>query len=190
MRKIIPLLIGVLCLAVVVPAVWASTTPPPADTLKVDYFSNANTATAPDGTLRITNPGTEGNSAGNVWTAIYVFDPNQELSECCECFLSPDDLRTLSVNADLTSNPLTGNVLTNGLIKIVSTTGPNAAKLYPTPAIRAWTTHIQNSTFAVTETASQDATLSATEVTRLQRECSAILVDGSGHGICTCGTGD
>lgn len=186
MRKIVPLLVGVLCLAVVVPAVLAQTAPPP-DTLKVDYFSNANTASAPDGTLRITNPNTIG---GNIYAAIYVFAPDQEMTECCACRLSPDGLRTLSVDTDVTSNPLTGVILTTGLVKIVSTTGPTPLKLYPTAAIRAWTTHIQNSTFAITETASQDATLSTAEVTRLQQECNSIHLDGSGHGVCTCGTGD
>ena len=138
----------------------ASAQAPPADTLKVDYFANANTAGAPDGTLRITNPGTNG---GNIYAAIYVFDPQQELTECCTCILTPDGLRTLSVNADLTSNPLTGVTLTTGLIKIVSSTGPSASKLFPTAAIRSWTTHIQNSNFSETETASQDATLSSAE---------------------------
>ncbi|HUO26599.1 MAG TPA: hypothetical protein VMU61_13110 [Candidatus Aquilonibacter sp.] len=187
MSRTTSLVVCLLTLALCVGSGWASTTPPPADTLKVDYFSNANTAGAPDGTLRLTNPGTNG---GNVWAAIYVFDPQQELTECCECYLSPDGLRTLSVNSDLTGNPLTGVTLQTGLIKIVSTTGPSAAKLYPTPAIRSWTTHVQNGNFDVTETASQDATFSGTEQTRLQRECSAIQLTGSGHGICRCGSGD
>ncbi|MGA8868576.1 MAG: hypothetical protein WB510_16490 [Candidatus Sulfotelmatobacter sp.] len=187
MRQTVVLLTCVLCIAVLTSVAWASTAPPPADTLKVDYFSNANTASAPDGTVRLTNPGTSG---GNLYAAIYVFDPQQELTECCECFLSPDGLRTLSVNSDLTSNPLTSVILTTGLIKVVSTTGTSASKLYPTPAIRSWTTHIQNSNFAVTETASQDATLSSAEVSRLQSECSSIQRVGSGHGICSCGTGD
>jgi len=176
-----------LALALCAGSAMASTAAPPADTLKVDYFSNANTAGAPDGTVRLTNPGTSG---GNIWAAIYVFDPQQELTECCECFLSPDGLRTLSVNADLTSNPLTGVTLSTGLIKIVSTTGTNPARLAPTPAIRSWATHIQNANFAVTETASQDATLSAAEVGRLNIQCFAVQLDGSGHGICSCGTGD
>ncbi len=179
----------------------ASTTPPP-DTLKVDYFANANTAGAPDGTVRLTNPGTIQSVSGtggynsvNICAAIYVFDPNQELSECCSCFLSPDGLRTLSVNVDLTGNPLTGVVLGTGLIKVVSTPTyknycPLPTSLYPTPAIRAWATHIQNSNFAITETASQDATLSSAEVSRLQAECYAIQLDGSKKGVCTCGTGD
>jgi hypothetical protein len=187
MTRTTSLVVSLLVLTLGVASAWASTAPPPADTLKVDYFSNANTAGAPDGTLRLTNPGTSG---GNIYAALYVFDPQQELTECCECFLSPDGLRTLSVNADLTSNPLTGVTLKTGLIKIVSTTGISASKLYPTPAIRSWTTHIQNSNFALTETASQDATLSSAEVTRLQRECSAVQLDGSGHGICSCGMGD
>lgn len=189
MRQTVVLLICVLCVAVLTPAAWAVT--PPADTLKVDYFANANNSSSsvPVGTVRLTNPGTSG---GNVFAAIYVFDPNQELSECCECQLSPDGLATLSVNADLTSNPLTGPpLLTTGLIKIVSTTGTSASKLAPTPAIRSWATHIQGTTSsaAVTETASQDATLSSTEESRLDNECSAIQRDGSGQGICTCGTG-
>ena len=60
------------------------------------------------------------------------------------------------------------------------TTGPDVIE----PAIRAWTTHIQNSNFAITETASPDATLSAQEVVRLRNQCYAIVLDGSGKGIC------
>jgi hypothetical protein len=73
-------------------------TTPPADTLKVDYFSNANTSGAPDATVRLTNPGT---AAGNMCASMFVFDENQELTECCSCLLTPDGLRTLSVNVDL-----------------------------------------------------------------------------------------
>jgi hypothetical protein len=170
----------------------ATTTPPPADTLKVDYFANANTAGAPDATVRITNPGTAG---GGLCAAIYVFDVNQEMTECCSCYVSPDGLRTLSVNTDLTSNPLTGVILSTGAIKIVSTranstTCPNPTNLTPTAGVRAWATHIQNSNFTITEDVSPDATFSATEQNRLQTECVSIHTDGSGHGICSCGTGD
>ncbi len=173
---------------------WAGTsaTTPSTDTLKVDYFSNANTAGAPDATVRLDNPGTSG---GNICAAIYVFDAQQEMSECCSCLLTPDGLRTLSVNGDLTSNPLTGVTLTTGVIKLVSTTVPGACPAYPytitpTPALRAWVTHIENNNFAVTETNAADATLSANEVTRLQGQCRAIWLDGSGAGRCSCGTGD
>lgn len=182
---------------------WAGsgplTTAPPVgitDVLKVDYFSNANTAGAPDGTVRITHPGT---AAGNICSYIFVFDQYQEMSECCGCLNTPDGLATLSINNDLTSNPLTGVTLSTGLIKYLSvspignacplpgqTTGSDVIE----PAIRAWTTHIQNSNFAITETASPDATLSAQEVVRLRNECYAIVLDGSGKGICSCGSGD
>jgi hypothetical protein len=165
---------------------------PPADTLKVDYFVNANTTGAPDGTLRLSNPGT---AAGNVCANIFVFDAFQELSECCSCLLSPDGLRTLSVNTDLTGNPLTGTSLNTGVIKIVSTTltvgaCPLPTNLNPVPALRAWGTHVQNSGFLETETGSQDATLSTGEVSRLKAECNVVRLDGSGAGICSCGTGD
>jgi hypothetical protein len=190
MRRITMLVVCTLALTLCVGYAAAQT--PAADTLKVDYFSNANTGSAPDGTVRVTNPGTAGN---NLCAAIFVVDPEQELSECCSCLVTPDGLRTLSVNTDLTGNPLTGVKLTTGAIKLVSTPTrgnlcPTPSAFTPTPAIRAWATHIQNSSFAITETASQDATLSAAEVGRLERECSGIVLDGSGRGICTCGTGD
>jgi len=39
---------------------------------------------------------------------IYVLDAYQEMTECCACAESPNGLRTLSVNKNLTNNPLTG----------------------------------------------------------------------------------
>src|SRR5579863_6888902 len=87
------------------------------DLLKVNYFSNANTAGAPDGTVRISNPGSP---TGELCAQVYVFDPYQEMSECCACLVTPDGLRTLSVNTDLTSNPLTGVTLQTGVVSIVS----------------------------------------------------------------------
>jgi len=192
MKRITMLVVCTLALALSVGYAAAAITTPPADTLKVDYFANANTAGAPDGTVRIDNPGTAG---GDLCAAIFVFDVNQEMSECCSCLVTPDGLRTLSVNTDLTSNPLTGKILETGVIKIVSTkadgtTCPNPTSLSPTASVRAWATHIQNSNFTVTETSSQDATLSATEQGNLQNECVAIHKDGSGSGVCSCGTGD
>ena len=192
MRRTTMLVVCTIALALCAGSAWAAVTTPGPDTLKVDYFANANTAGAPDGTYRLTNPGTAG---GSLCAAIYVFDPNQELSECCSCYLSPDGLRTLSVNTDLTGNPLTGVILSTGVVKIVSTPTrggvcPLPTSLTPTAGIRSWGTHIQNSNFAITETASQDATLSAAEVSRLQCECYAIQLDGSQKGVCTCGTGD
>lgn len=195
MRRTTMLVLCTLALALCTASAWAgepTVTTPPADTFKVEYFSNANTAGAPDATVRLTNPGTSG---GNVCANIFVFDANQELSECCSCFLSPDGLRTLSVNTDLTDNPLTGVTLNTGVIKLISTTltggsCPLPTRINATPALRAWGTHIQNGSFAITEDNAQDATLSTGEVNRLQSECRAVQLDGSGKGICSCGTGD
>jgi hypothetical protein len=183
-----------LILALVVFAGMAQAqTAPVSSPYRVDYFSNANTGGAPDGTLRLDNDGAAG---GNLCAAIFVFDSNEELSECCSCLETPDGLRTLSINTDLTANPLTGVVLKTGVIKIVAeaTVGgtcpvPNKVATVTAGEIQGWATHIQNTNYAETETASQVSTLSATEQTRLARQCGAILAVGSGSGICTCGTG-
>jgi|SRR5271166_1385309 len=182
---------GVCALALVFCAGFAAaaTTPPP-DTLKVDYFANANVY-GYDSTVRMINPGTAG---GSLCADIYVFDSYQELSECCSCLISPDGLLTLSVYFDLTDNPLTDVYLSTGVIKVVSSSPKGGTCLFPstltpTAGLRSWATHLQTN-FVTTETASQDATLSSAEVLRLQRECYGIQLDGSSSGICTCGTGE
>src|ERR1700681_525549 len=76
------------------------------DVYKVNSCSN-NAAPAPDATVRIDNPGL---TCGNLCAMIYVFDQDQQLSECCGCVETHNGLRTLSVRRDLTSNPLTGRV--------------------------------------------------------------------------------
>jgi hypothetical protein len=162
------------------------------DTLKVDYFINANTAGAPDGTLHLTNPGTTGN---NACADLYVFNSIQEITECCSCLLSPNGLLALSVDNDLTSNPVTGVTITTGTVSIVSSTTVNGqCPLFnrPTPVsggVRAWATHIDGLVIGGASS-SQDATLSTSELDRLDDECFVILEVGSGHGICTCGTGE
>jgi hypothetical protein len=191
MRRTTMLVVCTLALALCAVSAVAATTPGP-DTLKVDYFSGANYSGNPDGTFRVINPGTSG---GELCANIYVFDSYQELSECCSCPLSPDSLRTLSIDHDLTYNPLTGVTLSTGAIKVVSTAAKGTwcpvypSSLAPIAGLRAWTTHIQYGG-VITETASQDATLSAAEVARLQGECYGIQLDGSGRGLCTCGYGD
>jgi len=163
------------------------------DTLKVDYFANAHTTGAPDATERILNPGTSTVGAGNLCADIYVFDANEELSECCSCIITPDGLLTLSVNNDLTGDPLTGVVLSTGVIKVVSAlttwaggapTCPIPVKPAPAATLRAWVTHIQNGSFALTESGSPDAGLSPAELGRLGSQCNSIRKVGSGKGIC------
>lgn len=164
------------------------------DVFRVNYFSN-NAAPAPDATVRIDNPGL---TYGNLCAMIYVFDADQQLSECCGCVETHNGLRTLSVRTNLTSNPLTGVVSRNGVIKVVSAAVNNSpcdptANVTPKANLRVWVTHIQNpvgTAFPITETESSDSTLGATELANLQAQCAFIGILGSGHGICSCGTGD
>jgi hypothetical protein len=138
---------------------------------------------------------------------VYVFDNDQQMSECCGCLETADGLRTFSVTKDLTSNPLTGVVSKNGDIKLLSAipNGPVAVPCDPTGQLnfegelnprynlRAWATHIQNkvgTAYPISETAFTDATLSQGELESLGNDCYFIERLGSGRGICTCGTGD
>jgi hypothetical protein len=159
---------------------------------RVDYFANAHTAGDVDATLRLDNDGSA--AYANLCADIFVFDSNEEISECCACLETPDGLATLSVNVDLTANPDNGVAVTAGMIKIVaaSTQGgtcpvPSYIVLAPNGEIQSWATHIQNSG-AVTETASLPSNLSTAEEESLAHACGAIQAVGSGAGICTCGT--
>jgi hypothetical protein len=139
----------------------------------VDYFSNNTAGGAPDGTVRINNPGSStstgtsaagkiiafstttapivGDSSGDLCAMIYVFDNDQEMNECCGCITTPDGLRTLSIKNDLTSNPLTVPVNT-GDIKIIGAFPNSSAPCDPTAGFLVplyagfndWATHIQN----------------------------------------------
>ena len=165
------------------------------DVYRLNYFANNNVAAAPDQTVRISNPGL---TYGNLCAMIYVFDNDQQLTECCGCVETHNGLRTLSVRRDLTSNPLTGVVSRNGVIKIVSAAVNNSpcdptSNVSPKANLRSWGTHTQfpvGVTFPITETEFSDSTLGATELANLQAQCAFLNILGSGHGICTCGTGD
>lgn len=163
--------------------------------LALDYFANANSNLLYDGAVRINNPGESG---GDLCAMIYVFDQDQQMTECCGCQVTPDGLRTLSLATDLTANPLTGVPSTTGVIKVVpadaaSNPSCNPSVLTPSSILRAWGTHVQvprDATVEITETELQDSLLSASEQTNLPQQCGFIQTQGSGHGICTCGTGD
>jgi hypothetical protein len=176
----------------------AATTPAAAPTsagsILVSYFSNANTAGFPDGTVELTNAGSD--AWLNVCAMIYVFYPDEELSECCGCALTPDGLNTLSVNTNLTGKPLTGIPAVSGVIKIVSATDSGvcdpAAAVTPVPAVVAWGTHIlapSTGGFWITETEFQSAPLSGIELAELQSQCNSIMKISSFGGVCNCGTG-
>ncbi len=174
------------------------------DVFAVDYFANANTVGAQDATVRVINPGTgtvagtgpdSGGTGNDLCALIYVFDANQQLSECCGCFISSNALLTLSVNTNLTANPLLGTKLKTGVIKILgsSVTKPcDPTSINPVPALRAWATHIQNkvgTAFPPTEGESQAATLSIGEANDLGEDCTVLQELGSGAGVCKCPPG-
>jgi hypothetical protein len=168
------------------------------DVFKINYFAN-NVTGAPDQTVRIDNPGTD--ETANLCAMIYVFQNDQQLTECCGCITTANGLRTLSVGKDLTNNPLTGisTKPVDGVIKIVSAAINNSpcdptSNVSPIPTLRAWGSHNQNKVgtgYPVTETEFTDATLSEEELGfNLEEQCSFVQRLGSGKGVCTCGTGD
>ena len=160
--------------------------------LLVTYFSQANnSATNMDATVYVTNVGMTNNS---LCAMVYVFDTQQEMTECCACSASPDDLRTLSINNDLTNHPATGTLPATGVIEIASAGGNqacNASSSSPGGELRAWSTHIQvvdTSTFALTEAPFEVVPLTPTHASLLQNQCGFLMTES--HGMCTCGTGD
>ena len=176
------------------------------DTYQVNYYSNAHVSGAPDGKVRIDNPGTD--DGANLCADIYVFDNTQEMLECCGCSLTPNDLRTFSINTDLTGNPGNGITPTTGVIKIISAVPNSSGKcdptggflpgsqtgiIVPTPDLRAWADHIQNKgpSGSYPETAEEfaDSSLATWELAYLQKQCYLEHHLGSGKGICHCGTG-
>jgi hypothetical protein len=152
----------------------------------VTYYSNANTSGAPDATVRVVN---DGDTGGSLYAAYYVFDDSQELSECGACYISADGLNSESVNKELLSNPLTGRVLTRGVIKLISSASNDPTKVVPTAGLRPWSTHIQaagSRAWAITETKFADSNLTAGEQTLLQNLCYYAQYLGTGLGVITC----
>jgi len=142
------------------------------------YYSNANTTGAPIQDLRIIN---DGDTNGNLWASIYVFDDSQELQECCSCVITPDGLLSEDVNVNLTANAITGKKPTRGVIKVISSStesdvNTSFAPNTPTAGLRVWGTHTQRATattgaFYVTETKAADSNLSGAEQSLLQNLC-------------------
>jgi hypothetical protein len=174
----------------------ATPTPTP-PSLIVDYYAGAGNRVFPTpfaGTLRLDNPGSTGGTSpsGDLWALIYVFDADQQLVECCGCLLTPDGLRTLDVNHDLTSNPNNGlfSLSGTGVIKVASSSGKDpGAPIVFKGTILGWGTH-ENHGGSITETTSQKVSVSQGEANRLALVCSIIESNSSGAGICSCGSGD
>src|SRR5271166_6629304 len=159
----------------------------------IGYFTQ--TTPDADAAIRITNTGSTGQ---NLCAMVYVFDQDQQMAECCGCLISPDGLRTFSLQKDFLSNPLTGTSPVAGSVMIVpadpsSNPSCNAASITPWGLAVAWTTHLQNAQTnqpATTEERLSFTPLSSTLSSALQAQCNFVQQLGSGHGICGCGTGD
>jgi hypothetical protein len=157
--KKLGLLMLMLAIAVMLGGTALATSVAPANYF-VTYYSNANTANAPDATVRVIN---DGDSGQNLWADFYVFDDSEELTECCSCIVTPDGLLSESVNKNLTANPITGIKPTRGVIKLISSFFPGASTaadanagtgVAPFPGLRGSATHVQKSAsgFALSET--------------------------------------
>ena len=133
------------------------------------YFSNANTANAPDATVRAVN---DGDTENNLYASIYMFDDSEELTECCSCLITPDGLLSESVNNNLTANPITGIKPTRGVIKVISD-AENPPPGNPTIGLHAWATHVQKlpSGYAVSESLFADSNLAPSEQELLYELC-------------------
>ncbi len=156
-----------------------------------------------DNTVKLINPTTQPVASGGFLCAmIYVFDAHEEMQECCGCRVTNNGLRTISVRNDLTKNPLTGIVPISGGIEVVSTlsntssaAGPGcnpALSDTPMTTLKGYITH-SGGNFAgqgVAEVHFKDAHVGGDETDNLQSLCATIHRNGTGHGICTCGTGD
>jgi hypothetical protein len=160
----------------------------------VSYFSGANTRGAPDGVLRLVNDGTlsDASPAGDLCASVYVFDSKEELSECCSCRITPNGILSLSVNTNLTNNPLTGRLLTRGVVKVVSSKlsggSCDAKAVAPQIGIRGWLTHVQRGAagFVLTEEELLDSTYGSSESADLAEDCTVLTELGSGAGLCSC----
>jgi hypothetical protein len=159
--------------------------------LSVAYF---DATSGVDSSLHITNPAVSGQ---NLCAMVYVFDQDQQMSECCGCLISQDGLRTLSLSKDLLSNPLTGVPSTSGTVMLVTAdlvSNPtcNASVITPSGTAVAWSTHIQKLTSGQLSSAEDPFSLSPLSTTlssALQAQCSFIQQLGSGQGQCGCGSG-
>jgi hypothetical protein len=158
------------------------------DPFTVGYYEHARVSGAPDAQLRLIN---DGNTEGNLYADIYVFNNDEQMEECCSCSVTPDGYLDLDVNSDLLGNQLTPEDATpTGVIKVLSSTTPDTA---PTPiaGIRGWLSHIQNGAaagaYTITESDLKDSVLSPIEESfDLAETCSFVLELGRPAGACFC----
>jgi len=162
------------------------------DVFAVSYYvggaGKPGSAPAVDGKVQIIYPGASATAPGQFICAdIYVFDPAQELKECCSCPVSTDGLLTIPLHS-LTDNPANGVFASTGVIKIVadnfgSGSGTcNREHPVPAPELRSW---MINPDTSVTEEEFAATPLSSQELFELGFQCS-FIPNQSGPGVCRC----
>ena len=190
MRKFFQTLMGVALLSTVA---LAQNIPAADGVYQIRYAANL---AAGDSVVNLTNAGTLNgfDPLSDICANVYVFAEDQQLIACCTCPLTPNHLKTLSVQKDLISNTLTPGVpigVTIALVSSVPGAGAcNASGVTAANLVRgmvAWGTTLHAAPgggFYGTETEFHAAELSVTELAKLTTYCGFIQADGSGFGIC------
>lgn len=167
----------------------ATPTPKPAsNSVSSNYYSNAGGF--PDGTVRLVNT-----SGSFLCANIYVTDKDQEMKECCSCPVSNSGTRIISVNTDLTSNPVNGVGTSDGSISVVSSlagtggTCVSAASEKAASQLAAWATHPDASGLLTEDEFALAPAPTSAAISGFEKGCAAIALIGSGTGVCTCGSG-
>jgi hypothetical protein len=214
MKKLLVVL-GLLLLASTVPAFAQGS-------YFVDYYSNNVNPLAADQVIRAINTGSFGTpltsigqgpggvpGTGDICENVYVFDNNQEMIACCACRLTPDELSSAAVGAQLTNHALTGTAPVAGVVKLVftlpqATNGPTGCRAETAVfagnladnSAAVFGTHLQAeppaspTSLFVTETSKLPQALSAAEAAFLPNACSFVRYLGSGTpGTCSCTAG-
>jgi len=176
-------------------AASASITVQFADSYQVAYVANlANGESYIDMTnagSNMTNPADD--PGGSICVNVYGFTPGESMFSCCSCLVSPNGLKSLSIQRDLVENPLFPGVPTSITVKLVATQPLNGScdPSYPTNAtltqgLRAWSTTLHPTPFgfARAEHAFETSYLNPDLLTEFTMLCGFIEGNGSGFGIC------
>jgi hypothetical protein len=160
----------------------------------------------------LTGPGV-GGATGNICANVYAFDIGEELLTCCSCLITPNQVVSLRVNADILAKPnhvfsgtsltikllstLAGPLGTGGNCNLAATLAQNTGAPGSTNLIisgmAAWGVTIHNrnligppptSNPVFAETQFLTSTLSNPELASLTNRCNNITGNSSGFGVC------
>jgi hypothetical protein len=186
---------------------------------QVRYFANL---TIGESYIDIVNTGANGASLsgpaiggaiGNICANVYAFNIGEEMITCCSCLLTPNQVVSLRVNADILAKPIhvsSDPSLTIKLLASLAGAGGTAGNCNqsaanaqntgaPTSAnlivngMAAWATTLHTMSLTgpppatatvFTENPFTPATLSNGELASLVGRCSLIIGNGSTFGVC------